>query len=261
MHCNFTYGERSSEEYGIIAVGFGNSSSNDLFSGQATKLVTDKSAQSVEWDLISQDYESPMEFILQVINEDGSDFSQAQERSLCQWLCKRGVRLWLFIQDERYSDIWIRCNINNPQIWIVGTVKGMQFTVTTSSAIAFSGEREFNYELTATDKTIDDLYVYNDEDIYVYPYMEITMMESGNLTITNSRETDPTYKTIINNLAVGEVVTMENGDIESNVDTHNILSDFNLMWPRLYDKNNVLAFSLKCNVTIKFREYRKLVVY
>ena len=261
MHCNFTYGERSSEEYGIIAVGFGNSSSNDLFSGQATKLVTDKSAQAIEWELISQDYEKPMEFVLQVINEDGSDFSQMQERSLSRWLCRRGEYRWLFIQDERYSDIWIRCNINNPQIWIVGTVKGMQFTVTTSSAVAFSGEREFNYELTATDKTIDDLYVYNDEDVQVYPYMEITMMESGDLKITNSQENDKEYYTNMKGLSVGETIIIDEESVVTTLLSHDVLNDSNLKWPRFYNGNNILSFSLSCNVLIKFREYRKLVIY
>lgn len=257
----YTYGEYSSEEYGVIAVHFGLLSGGTLYGGQVSDLVTDKAAQAIEWEILSQNYKEPMKFILQIVNEDGSDITQEQERGLTRWLCKRGVYQWLFIQDERYSDIWIRCNMSNPQVWTVGGVKGMQFDVTTSSSIAQSDEREYNYTLTDADKVIENIFIYNDEEIFIYPEMEITMLEAGNLTISNSRETDSTYKTVINNLVVGEVVTIKNDDITSSVGTHNILNDFNLMWLRLYDENNILTFSLKCAVTIKFREYRKLVVY
>lgn len=261
MYDGFTFGEYSSEEYGVIAVHFGTESGGALYGGQSTNLVTDKADQAIEWEILSQNYKEPMKFTLQIVNEDGSDITQEQERGLTRWLCKRGAYQWLFIQDERYSDIWIRCNMSNPQIWTVGRVKGMQFDVITSSSIAFSDEREYNYTLTDLDKVIENIFVYNDEEIFIYPEMEITMLESGNLTITNSRETDTTYKTVINNLVVGEVITIKNDDITSSINTHNILNDFNLMWLRLYDENNVITFSLKCTVTIKFREYRKLVVY
>lgn len=261
MYDKFTFGEYFSEEYGVIAVHFGTESGGTLYGGQSSNLVTDKADQAIEWEILSQNYKEPMKFTLQIVNEDGSDITQEQERGLTRWLCKRGTYQWLFIQDERYSDIWIRCNMSNPQVWIVGRVKGMQFDVTTSSSIAFSDEREYNYTLTDTDKVIEDIFVYNDEEIFIYPEMEIAMLEAGNLTITNSRETDSAYKTVINNLVVGEVVTIKNDDIASSVSTHNILNDFNLMWLRLYDENNILTFNLKCTVTIKFREYRKLVVY
>ena len=261
MNDKYTYGEYSSEEYGVIAVHFGLLSGGTLYGGQVTDLVTDKAAQAIEWEILSQNYKEPMKFVLQIVNEDGSDISQEQERGLTRWLCKRGVYQWLFIQDERYSDIWIRCNMSNPQVWTVGGVKGMQFDVTTSSSIAFSDEREYNYTLTDTDKIIEDLFVYNDEEILIYPEMEITMLESGDLTIINSREADASYITEIKNLVVGEIVTIKDEDITSSVTSHDVLNDSNLLWTRLYDEDNQLTFNLKCDVTIKFREYRKLVVY
>lgn len=257
----FTFGEYSSEEYGVIAVHFGTETGGTLYGGQVTDLVVDKSAQAIEWEILSQNYKEPMKFTLQLANEDGSGISQEQERGLSRWLCKRGTYQWLFIQDERYSDIWIKCNMSNPQVWTVGGVKGFQCDVITSSSIAFSDEREYNYTLTDSDKVIEDIFIYNDEEVLIYPEIEITMTQAGNLTITNSRESDTTYKTIINNLVVGEVITIKDGDITSSINTHNILNDFNLMWLRLYDENNVLTFNLNCTVTIKFREYRKLVVF
>ena len=111
------------------------------------------------------------------------------------------------------------------------------------------------------DKTIDDLYVYNDEDIPVYPYIEITMMESGDLQVTNSQEADPTYITKIKNVSIGETIIMNNRKITSSNGTHTVIDDFNMKWLRFFNQDNRLSFNLSCNVTIKFREYRKLVVF
>ncbi len=261
MYDKFTFGEYSSEEYGVIAVHFGTESGGSLYGGQSTDLVLDKAANGERWEKISQKYKEPMKFTLQIVNEDGSDISQEQERGLSKWLCKRDGFRWLFIQDERYSDIWIECIMSNPQVWTVGGVKGMQFDVTSSAAIAFSDEKEYSYAFTDNDKVIEDLFVYNDEEIQVVPDMEITMLEAGDLTIINSRETDINYITTIKNLVVGEVITIRNEKITSNILTHDVFNDTNKKWLKLYDENNLITFSLKCTVTIKFREYRKLVVY
>lgn len=261
MYDKFTFGGCSSDEYGVIAVHFGSENGGTLYGGQATELVLDKAAQSEKWEKISQRYKEPMKLTLQVVNKDGSDIFQERERVLSRWLCKRSGFQWLFIQDKRYSDIWIECIMSNPQVWTVGGVKGMQFDVTTSSPFAYSDEREYTYTFTDTDKVIDNLYVYNDEEILIYPEIEITMLEAGNLSITNSRETDSAYQTVINNLVAGEVVTIVNGKISSSISTHDVFNETNKKWLRLYDEDNQITFSLKCQVTIKFREYRKLVVY
>lgn len=260
MYDHFTFGEYCSEEFGIIAVHFGLESGGALYGGQSTDLVTDKSAQDIEWSILSQKYKEPMKFIMQIVNEKGEDIYGEYERALSRWLCKRGVYRWLFIHSERYSDIWIRANMSNPQVWTVGGVKGMQFDVTTSSSVAFSDEREYNYSITDEVKTID-IYINNDEEIPIYPEIEITMLEAGNLTIANSREIDTTYKTVINNMVVGEVVTIKNEDIKTSIESHDVFNDSNKIWLKLYDEYNTITFSLKCQVTFKYREYRKLVVY
>ena len=261
MYDNFTFGGYSSKEYGVLAVHFGTDSGGTLYGGQTTELVLDKAAQSVKWEKISQEYKEPMKTQLQIVDKNGCDISRDRERTLSKWLCKRDGFRWLHIHDKRYSDIWTECIMSNPQVWIVGGVKGMQFDVTTSSPLAYSDERVYTYTFTDTDKVIDNLYVYNDEEILIYPEIEITVLEAGNLTITNSRETDSAYQTVINNLVVGEVVTIANGKITSSISTHDVFNDTNKKWLRLYGEDNQITFSLKCQVTIKFREYRKLVVY
>lgn len=260
MHSQFTFGENSSDEFGVIAVYFENNTNRGLYSGQVTNLVTDKAANAIEWEIISQDYSKPMEFTLQIINADGSDIKQEEERALFRWLCQRGEYQWFYIQDERYSDIWFRCVIHSPQIWVINNVSGIQFTVTTSSSVAFSEEYEYIFTITDDNKTITDLYVYNDEEMLIYPYLEIELLEAGNLEIRNGKDTSE-YTTKIDNLISGEIIIINSDFIESNVPSHNILNDYNLKPVRLYAEDNPLQFSLKCRGIIKYREYRKLVVY
>ncbi|WP_143321622.1 phage tail domain-containing protein [Clostridium sp. HBUAS56010] len=262
MHSLFTFGENSSDEFGVIAVYFENLKYQGLYSGQSTNLETEKSGKSIEWEIISQDYDKPMEFTFGLINEDASPISQEQQRALSKWLCKRGIYNWLFIQDEYYSDIWLYCNIHNPQVWAVNDTVGMQFTVTTSSAVAFSEEHEYYFSLTNDSKTINDLFIVNDEEIAIPPSIEITIEETGNLEISNDQEIDTGYKTIIKNVVAGEIITITyDGQIQSSNSAHDIINDSNLKWLRFYDGNNVLTFNLKCSGVIRYREYRKLVVF
>lgn len=260
MHSQFTFGESSSDEFGVIAVYFENNTNKGLYSGQVTNLITDKAAHATEWEIISQDYSKPMEFTLQIINADGSDITQEEERALCKWLCHRGEYQWFFIQEERYSDIWIRCVIHSPQIWVINNVSGMQFTVTTSSSVAFSEEYEYTFRVTDTNKVISDFYIYNDEEMPIYPYMEITLQEPGNLEIRNTNDISD-YYTKIDNLLSGETITINSEAIDSSLPSHDIINDYNLLAPRFYNENNTLSFNLKCTGVIKYREYRKLVVY
>lgn len=260
MHSQFTFGENSSDEFGVIAVYFENNTNRGLYSGQTTNLVTDKAANAIEWEIISQDYSKPMEFTLQIINSDGSDITQEEERALCKWLCQRGEYQWLFIQDERYSDIWIRCVIHSPQIWVVNNVSGMQFAVTTSSSIAFSAEYEYTFKINDVDKVVSDLYLYNDEELPIFPYLEITLQEPGDLEIKNLNGNSD-YYTKISNLSFGETIIIDSEVISTSLSSHDILNDYNLKPPIIYPENNTLTFSLECTGIIKYREFRKMVVY
>lgn len=261
MQTGFTFGEYSSEELGVIAVHFGTVNGGTLYEGEVTDLITDKSAKSKEYEVISHKDKQPQNFPFSIVNENGSNIETEQERFLNRVMCKRYDYQWLFFHEERYSDIWIKCIMHNPQIWDVGGAKGMQFEVVTSSPYAFTDERENNYTFTDSDKIINDLYINSDIDEPIFPDIEITMLESGNLTITNGSEIEPNWFLKIDNLVVGEVITIKDKKITSSIATHDIFNDTNKKWLRLYNDYNQITFSLKCQVTIKYREYRRMVIY
>lgn len=266
LHSTFSY-ERNgelfgSDEFGIIAVYFENNSFKGMYSGQKTTLKSEKSMGGLIWNIISQEYSEPMSFTLQVINEDGSDILPEQERALCKWLCHQQEYGWFFIQDERYTDIWLRVNFSNPQIWCVNDVNGMQFTVTADSPVAYSDEICEDFVIDNTSDSYS-VFIYNDEDVPIYPYFEITMQESGDLSIYNGLE--PAYIFEITGLDKDEIITISLDDgifnLESSDASHDLWNSCNFNWLRLYDDMNYLYFSKKCNVTMKYREYRRLIVF
>lgn len=271
MHSQFSFesnGEiRSSDEFGVIAVYFENKSAKGLYSGQDTELKTEKSGNGISWDIISQDYSKPMEFSLQIINRDDSPISPEQESALNKALCHRGKYGWFFIQDPQYAGIWIKCNIHSPQVWNVNGRYGLQYTVTTDSSIAYSEENQ--YEFVVNNTANDDyyeVYLNSDEEIAVYPTLVIEMLEDGDLTISNSVDTDinPEYSFQLKGLITGELINIDNDfpriTFERSYHT-NTFNDCNLKWLRLYDGMNRLKFNKKCNVKIKYREYRRLIVF
>ena len=91
------------------------------------------------------------------------------------------------------------------------------------------------------------------EEGYIYPYVEITVNEDGNLKIHNSIENRETY---IANCKAGEVITMDYPIIQSSLSSHKIQNDFNWNFFRIantYEKSrNDLTISLPCTIKIKY---------
>ena len=88
MLTGFTFGEYSSEELGVIAVHFGAMSGGTLYEGEVTDLITDKSAKSKEYEVVSHKDKQPQNFPFSIVNENGSDIETEQERFLNRVMCK-----------------------------------------------------------------------------------------------------------------------------------------------------------------------------
>ena len=91
------------------------------------------------------------------------------------------------------------------------------------------------------------------EEGYIYPEMEITVKQDGDLKIYNAIEDRSTY---IANCKSGEVITLDYPVIQSSDSSHNIQNDFNWNFFRIanaYDNSrNDLTISLPCSIKIKY---------
>lgn len=260
MYSNFTFNGFGNDEFGVVCVGF-DFASPTTYAGQTTKLTTELSSLGREFEIVDQPYSEPMSFTFQIVNKDGSKIGQEQERRITKWLCHRGEYSWMFIQEHRFSDIFFKANISNPKIIVIQDVIGMEFTVTTSFATCFSDEYEYSFSLTHDDNNVE-LYLANDDECEIYPYVEITLNEPGDLIIKNTVDNDD-YFFKISNVVAGEKIIIDNELplIETNISTHKAWNDFNKKWLRLYDDYNHIEVNLECIMTIKYRETRRLIIY
>lgn len=258
MFERFVFDGVACNEYGVMCVSF-SSSGMKTISAQESELKTEKSIRGDIFHITSQTYTKPLTYTIQIVSKDCTPISAVQERALKKWLCKRGGYKPFCILEKRYADIWFFANINNPKsIYICDTV-GMEFTVTTNAPFGFSDIRDKRWIMAGND-IIEDFYVDNDEELPIYPELQIGMNESGTLTLVNESITGADNTLKIENLTAGEIITMECGYpfISSSIQTHNLFNDFNKFWPYLIDGYNRITADKACSLEFKYREYRKV---
>lgn len=258
MFEKFVFDGISSDEYNVVCVSF-DLSSKKTYETQRTELKTENTISTGIYRIISQEYSDPLKYTMQIVNRDGSPISQAQERELNKWLCKRGNYSSFCVLEKRYADIWFYANISNPKIIYIGDVIGLEYTITTNAPFAFSDEKNvtilFDHDDTFTQ------YVDNDEEIPIYPDMSITLKESGDFELINklgSGINDNIFS--VKNCSAGEILTIDYKYplISSSNPSHNIYNDFNKNWFYLTDKYNLIHSNLSCIMQLKYREYRKV---
>lgn len=262
MFERFVYDNIACNEYGIMCVSFDKNLPSTM-SAQQSDLQTVKSALGDTYHIISQDYSEPLVYTMQVINRDFSPITQYQERELKKWLCKRGKYKLFSIFDKRYADIWFYANISNPKTIYIGDVYGMEFTITMNAPYGYSDIRDNTYRLDI-DKSVT-FYVDNDEELPIYPDIEIEMQQSGDFTMKNmSVEESILHPFEIKNVKSGEVITIKGSYplISSSDVAHNnsIYIDTNKLWLYLVDGYNTIQVSLSCKIRLQYREYRKVGV-
>lgn len=140
-----------------------------------------------------------------------------------------------------------------------GRLIGYELTLQTDRPFGYGELEEFEFDIDEADGTFEMLDS-SDEIGDIYPHMEITCQEDGDLVITNSQ--DETWETIITGCSAGEVITFDHPLVTTNLDSHEIQQCFNYNFPRIsnnYDDNtNVFTFSLPCSVQMSYNPIRKV---
>ena len=103
----------------------------------------------------------------------------------------------------------------------------------------------------------------SDEIGWIYPKLTITVRNSGDLSIGNTRESG--RQTVINNCVAGEIITFtENMQVHSSIQSHNVMDDFNFIFYRVcnsFDNTlNGLVSSLDIDYELEYTPYAKAVI-
>lgn len=180
--------------------------------------------------------------------------------TITKWLCRKDYKLFKWVDDEDDDEIFYEVYCKVSKILIFGVCYGLEITITTNRPFGFS--REINYIRNLEPNEDFEVTVYSDEEGYIYPDIEITVGQAGNLTLTNQIEN---RNTVVNNCIQNEILTFEGSDIlqiSSDNSNHFLATDFNYKFPRLYNEYrnsiNTLSCNLPCSIKISYRGIRKV---
>lgn len=253
---DFEYDGIKLSSFGMIICSFDEKGVETIDNGNKITLNTVSTLGGSKRKLTSTTYDDCLEHTIQICkyscSSDIQEITEIEFRQITSWL-QRKKFLKLKFLDKEHIDLYYNASFTKiDKIEIDGKLMGLELNIETSSPHAFKEPRI----ITIKNLVSNGKHSINDtsyEEGYIYPYMEITINESGNLKIYNAREN---RETIINNCVVGEIITMNYPIIESSNSSRNIQNDFNYKFFRLantYDNSrNDLTISIPCTIKIKY---------
>lgn len=139
---------------------------------------------------------------------------------------------------------------------LVGNVSSEDESAYPKDGIQNDGTKDYWYTYLRKEFIQDENVFINDishEEGYIYPRVEITVLEDGDLNIHNAIEDRDTY---IANCVAGEVITMDYPVIQSSISSHDIQNDFNWNFFRIantYENSrNDLTISIPCSIKVEY---------
>jgi hypothetical protein len=254
---DFSYGENNKKlsDFGFIVCRFDSGGLDTVSNGAVVEFNTVSVQNGAKQELTNSSYGDCLETVIQVCKNPcvngNTEIDQTTFRELTRWLCRRKFLRFKPITNE-YLDLYHEATISVSRIEIDGKLVGLELEIKTNRPFALKEPRIINISNTETNgkHSINDT---SHEEGYIYPKMEITINQNGDLNIHNAIENRNTY---IKNCVQGEVITMDYPVITSSLSSHNIQNDFNWQFFRVantFDNSrNDLTISLSCSIKIEY---------
>lgn len=191
--------------------------------------------------------------------QDDMKIPLSEIRMIKRWLGRPTFHELRIVDDEYDGIFWMgSCNVE--EVHSGGICVGFNLTFTTDRPFALADKLVFRGRVSAGDEVaiLDE----SDEIGFIYPDVEIQVVEPGDFTITNGFDG---RQTIIRNCSGGEKITMSKVlTIETTDGAHAIGDDFNWKFLRInnnYDSRvNILTFSGECTYKISYNPIVKAVI-
>lgn len=253
---DFSYDGKKLSSFGMILCSFdGSGGFNSVSDGCQITFNTVSTLGGAKHKLGSTQYDDCLETTFQICKHSCSDGVQeitaTEHRELTSWLNRKKF-LKFKILDEDHIDLYYEGSFNINKIEIDGRLIGLELNFVTNRPFALKDQKTIiikNIELNGKHSLNDTSY----EEGYIYPRVEITVNQSGDLNIYNAIEDRNTY---IGNCVIGEVITLDYPIIQSSISSHNIQNDFNWNFFRIANtfnnSRNDLTISLPCTIKIEY---------
>lgn len=210
-------------------------------------------------------YDTRLEFSFDIIKNTCvskvEDFiiTLPEYRYIAKWLCRPEIHVLKFV-DPQFSNILFEGSFNMSPLKSGDDIIGIRCRYVTNRPFGIQEAVMYAYDFEQSD---DQLVIHDisDEAGFIYPHVEITCKENGNLYLTNSYDN---RDTIIYNCSENERIIMtDHLIIASDNPDHLIQNDFNYEYIRIannyYNFTNAITSSLKCHIEISYNPIAKVV--
>lgn len=259
-YLDFEYDDSLLSDFGFIICDFNsNNNANTVDSGSEISFIKSSRNDGRKFSIVGTKYEECInaEFDIckdpDVNSPEEMQITDYEYSNIMRWLNRHEYKKMQFIgNDERIS--FYNASFNLKKITINDKLYGMHLSMDTDSPFSYGEEIVKIVDISSSEekKIIEDE---SDEIGYIYPTVEITCNESGNLVLKN--ETFGSTTTV-HNCTSGEVITLH-GDIQqitSSLNSHKISKDFNYEFFRIEnsyrERKNEISSSLACSVKISY---------
>lgn len=238
--------------------------------GEDSKLNFNKTSllYGKRFDLTTAEYADKLDITFQICkcpdspdcNPPIAPITSYDFRSLKRWLNRPQFHKFKLIQPE-WENLYMEGSFNiTDQLGFDGKLYILELTFTSNRPFAL--HEPITHRITTANKnepyTLIDI---SDEIGYIYPDVQITCLEAGDLRITNANENRITE---VKNCSEGEILTFSKELLlSSSLPTHKIQNDFNYTFFRIansyHNRKNALTFSIPVKMKITYSPYAKVV--
>ena len=265
---DFEYAGERLSDYGMIICSFdGGKGIETISSGSDITFNQIASNKGNRFFIGSSTYESALTSTFQICKnsclaktQDEMSISLAELSAIQRWLCRKNQYNRFKIIQDGFENIYWNVTFSAKQVELNGRIIGMELTLYADAPFAYMDE--LTIDVDCSENLTFDIYDMSDEEGYIYPNMEITILEDANrFVLTN--QFDVSRPLIITNCAANEVITIRGKEhIITSSAGRNLSNNFNFYYPRILnsyiDNKNTFECTTKCNITISYSPIRKV---
>ena len=257
---DFEYDGLTLRNMGFMICKFGSNGVEITPNSSAITFNTISTMRGAKHEITSSEYSECITSTFQLCKyscNQSEEVSVDEAREIMKWLNRKGYYKFKLI-DVDYMDFFFEASFNVKKIEINGKIYGFELEMMTNRPFAL---RE---PITITIRNIQSngtklISSQSDEEGYIYPTMEISIDEDGDLEIYNDLE----KRTMcISNCKAGEIIKVNYPIIETSLSSHKIQNDFNWIFFRIANSfrehRNELTISLPCTIKITYSPIVKI---
>lgn len=263
IYCDsFIYDGIISSDFGLIISSFNPPKLEENSSGSTIKLNASKVPLSNVWKNYNSEYDRYIEFDVEVSKSNFSGFDVDEISTLNRWLIRKDDYRWFQFYCMEFGEVFLNATaIQCEQLTICEKIYGLRYKFVTNSPFAYTGEQIFSLKMTGSRQEFI-IYDNSDEIGFIYPALEIQVLEDGDLEITNLLDNRTCG---IKGCTAGEVIQIDqHKGVKTNNISHSIFLTFNWIYPRIFNtfqnRENKFMIKTKCDLTMKWRAIRKVGV-